>query len=156
PFSYREIPRLPASPRDVSIDAQGPLRRSSVHQDGGTAHGPRPPVGARNPPPADDRSEITTMNSSSNEPSPAPGPAPSGIVIGRDLMFTAKVTGPAGELGYRMRVAGDVAAARRMIEEMQPRVILVDLAAGELATPSALGEYRRLAGESAWLVAVGP
>lgn len=96
------------------------------------------------------------MDLSSNDPAASPGPVPSGIAIGRDLMFTAKVTGTAGDLGYRMRVAGDVATARRMIEEMQPRVILVDLAAGELATPSALGEYRRLAGESAWLVAVGP
>lgn len=83
-------------------------------------------------------------------------PAPTGVVIGRDLMFTAKVTGTAGELGYRMRVAGDLATARAMIEELRPRVILVDLAAGELAAPQALGEYRRLAGDSAWLVAVGP
>src|SRR5262249_29394434 len=98
------------------------------------------------------RSRITTMDTSSN----APAPASSGIVIGRDLMFTAKVTGTASDLGYQMRVAADIATARRMIEEMQPRVIFVDLAAGELATPSALGEYRRLAGESAWLVAVGP
>jgi CheY-like chemotaxis protein len=96
------------------------------------------------------------MNPSSNDPAPESGPAPSGIVIGRDLMFTAKVTGTAGELGYRMRVAGDAATARRLIEEMQPRVILVDLAAGELATPSALKGYRQLAGESAWLVAAGP
>src|SRR5215469_16921377 len=96
------------------------------------------------------------MNSSSNDERPAPAPVPAGIVVGRDLMFTSKVTGTAGELGYRMRVAGDAATARALIEELRPRVIMVDLAAGEPAAPPALGEYRRLAGPSAWLVAVGP
>jgi hypothetical protein len=92
------------------------------------------------------------MDSSGNDDIPAP----TGIVVGRDLMFTAKVTGTAGELGYRMKVAGDVATARALIEEVRPRVILVDLAAGEPAAPEALSDYRRLAGPSAWLVAVGP
>jgi hypothetical protein len=98
----------------------------------------------------------TFMNAASDDMSPATEPAPPGIVVGRDLMFTAKVTGTAGELGYRMRVAGDVATARALIEELRPRVILVDLAAGELATAQALGEYRRLAGPKAWLIAAGP
>jgi len=71
-------------------------------------------------------------------------------------MFTAKVTGTAGELGYSMRVAGDAATALALIRELRPRLILVDLAAGELAAPQALAEYRQLAGPSAWLVAVGP
>ena len=96
------------------------------------------------------------MNTFSNDQTHESGPEAVGIVVGRDLMFTAKVTGTAGDLGYRMRVAGDVATARALIEEMRPRVILVDLAAGELAAPSALSDYRRLAGPSAWLVAVGP
>ena len=96
------------------------------------------------------------MNTFSNDQAHESGPEAVGIVVGRDLMFTAKVTGTAGDLGYRMRVAGDVATARALIEEMRPRVILVDLAAGELAAPSALSDYRRLAGPSAWLVAVGP
>jgi hypothetical protein len=100
--------------------------------------------------------EGTFMNASSNDDSPDPERSPVGIVVGRDLMFTAKVTGTAGELGCRVRVAGDVATARALIEELRPRVILVDLAAGELAAPPALGEYRRLAGPSAWLIAVGP
>jgi hypothetical protein len=84
------------------------------------------------------------------------GRAPTGVVVGRDLMFTAKVTGTAGELGYSMRVAGDIATARALIQELRPRLILVDLAAGELAAPQALVDYRQLAGPSAWLVAVGP
>jgi hypothetical protein len=83
-------------------------------------------------------------------------PAPTGIVVGRDLMFTSKVTGSADEMGYRMRAAGDVATARALIEELRPRLIVVDLAAGEPAAPEALGDYRRLAGPSAWLIAVGP
>lgn len=96
------------------------------------------------------------MNSSSNDRAPESEPAPSGIVVGRDLMFTAKVTGTAGDLGYRMRVAGNIGTTRALIEELRPRLILVDLAAGELATPQALSDYRRLAGPSAWIVAVGP
>jgi CheY-like chemotaxis protein len=96
------------------------------------------------------------MNPSSNDRNPTPDTAPTGIVVGRDLMFTAKVTGTAGDMGYRMRVAGDIGTARTLIEQWQPRLILVDLAAGELAAPQALSDYRRLAGPSAWLVAVGP
>jgi DNA-binding NarL/FixJ family response regulator len=96
------------------------------------------------------------MNSSSDDKDRGPENAPVGIVVGRDLMFTAKVTGTAGELGYRMRVAGNIATARALIEDLQPRVILVDLSAGELAAPGALSEYRRLASPSAWLIAVGP
>ena len=96
------------------------------------------------------------MKASSNDQADGPGPEAVGIVVGRDLMFTAKVTGTADEMGYRMRVAGDVGTVRALIEELRPRLILVDLAAGELAAPQALSDYRRLAGPSAWLVAVGP
>ena len=81
---------------------------------------------------------VTFMNSSSNDNGPGPERTPAGLVVGRDLMFTAKVTGTAGDLGYRMRVAGDLATARRLIEELQPRLILVDLAAGDLAAPESL------------------
>ncbi len=96
------------------------------------------------------------MNSSSDDDDRGPEGAPVGIVVGRDLMFTAKVMGTAGELGYRMRVAGDIATARALIEDLRPQVILVNLAAGEPAAPGALSAYRRLAGPSAWLIAVGP
>jgi hypothetical protein len=96
------------------------------------------------------------MNSPSIDSGPGSEPPPTGIVVGRDLWFTSKVTGTATELGYRMRVAGDPGTVRRLIEESRPRLILVDLTAGDLATPQALGEYGRLAGPSAWLVAVGP
>ena len=96
------------------------------------------------------------MGPHSDDNRPASATEPTGIVVGRDLMFTAKVTGTAGDLGYRMRVAGNIATARALIEELRPRLILVDLAAGELAAPEAMSDYRRLAGPSAWLVAVGP
>ena len=99
---------------------------------------------------------VTFMNTSSNDNGPGPEHTPAGLVVGRDLMFTAKVTGTAGDLGYRMRVAGDLATARRLIEELRPRLILVNLAAGDLAAPESLAAYRQLAGPSAWLVAVGP
>jgi hypothetical protein len=96
------------------------------------------------------------MNSSSNDSSPGPERTPAGIVVGRDLWFTSKVTGTASDLGYRMRVADNPGMVRRLIEELRPPVILVDLTAGDLAAPPALGEYRQLAGPAAWLVAVGP
>jgi CheY-like chemotaxis protein len=76
--------------------------------------------------------------------------------VSRDLIFTAKVTGTAGDMGYRMRLAGDPATARMLIQELQPQLILVDLTAGDLATPQALEDYRQLAGPTTWLVAVGP
>lgn len=85
-----------------------------------------------------------------------PGPEPMGLVVARDLMFTARVTGTADELGYRMRTAADRASARALIERWHPRVIIVDLTAGEPAAPEALAEYRQQAGESTWLIAVGP
>jgi CheY-like chemotaxis protein len=96
------------------------------------------------------------MSSSSIDSGSGPDPAPMGFVVGRDLWFTSKVTATASDLGYRMRVAGDPGMLRRLIEECRPRLILVDLTAGDLAAPQALREYRQLAGPSAWLVAVGP
>jgi len=100
--------------------------------------------------------EMSDGESSRDREDREAGRTPTGIVVGRDLMFTAKVTGTAGELGYSMRVAGDAATALALIRELRPRLILVDLAAGELAAPQALADYRQLAGPSAWLVAVGP
>ena len=96
------------------------------------------------------------MDSTPSDQAPPSGPDPAGLVIGRDLMFTARTTGTADDLGYRMRTAGDVATARTLITELRPRLILVDLMAGDLASPEALADYRQLAGPSAWLVAVGP
>jgi len=83
-------------------------------------------------------------------------PTPTGLVIARDLMFTSKVTGTAEAIGHKMRTAADIGSARTLIERWNPAVIVVDLTAGDPAAPEALAEYRRLAGDSARLIAVGP
>jgi hypothetical protein len=87
---------------------------------------------------------------------PEPAPAPAGVVLGRDLMFTAKVRGTATELGYPMAVAGDVAMARMKIQKWRPRVVFIDLTAGDLVSPKALALYRQIAGPATWFVAAGP
>ena len=86
----------------------------------------------------------------------APEPAPAGVVLGRDLIFTAKVRGTAAELGYRMLVAGDVGTARMRMQKCHPRVVFIDLAARDLAAPAALAAYRQVTGPGTWFVAVGP
>ena len=86
----------------------------------------------------------------------APEPAPAGVVLGRDLIFTAKVRGTAAELGYRMLVAGDVGMARTRMQKCQPRVVFIDLTARDLATPGALAAYRQITGLGTWFIGVGP
>jgi hypothetical protein len=83
-------------------------------------------------------------------------PAPAGIVLSRDLMFTAKVRGTAAALGYRMLVAGDMMMARMLIQKWRPRVVFIDLTAGDLVAPKVLGIYQQIAGPAAWFVAAGP
>ena len=46
--------------------------------------------------------------------------------------------------------------ARSLIETSQPRVVFIDLTAGEMAAPGALIAYQKLAGPDAWFVAFGP
>jgi CheY-like chemotaxis protein len=87
------------------------------------------------------------------EPQQIPGPT--GILLSRDLIFTSKVTGTARELGHRVMVAGDVPLARAMIEQWRPRVVFVDLAAGELVAPGALIALQQLAGAETPFVAFG-
>ena len=57
---------------------------------------------------------------------------PPGLLLSRDLIFTSKITGTAAALGQRVLVAGNVALATAMIEQWRPRVVFVDLAAGDL------------------------
>ena len=98
------------------------------------------------------------MESTPLEPRPVPAPehaGPTGILLSRDLIFTSKVTGTARELGYRVMTAGNLALAQAIIEEWQPRVVFVDLAAGELAAPGALLALQRLAGAETPFVAFG-
>ncbi len=109
--------------------------------------GPDDPSAGGGAPPIDEPSQ---------SPSPPSDEAATGLVLARYLRFTSKVTGTAAKLGYRMRTARDPATARRLIEQSRPRLILIDLTAAGLANVGAIEEYRRLAGPSAWLVAVGP
>jgi CheY-like chemotaxis protein len=76
-------------------------------------------------------------------------------LLSRDLIFTSKILGTARELGHRVLVAGNVSQARTMIEQHRPRVIVVDLAAGEMVSPETLVAYQKLAGPETPLVAFG-
>jgi hypothetical protein len=80
---------------------------------------------------------------------------PPGLLLSRDLIFTSKVTGTARELGHRVLVAGNVALASSMIEQWRPRVVFVDLAAGDLVQPPALVAYQKIAGLNTPFVAFG-
>ena len=90
-----------------------------------------------------------------DESSPATDPERPGILLSRDLIFTSKVTGTARALGHRVLVAGDVSLASAMIAQWSPRVVFVDLAAGDLAQPAALLALRKQAGEATPFVAFG-
>lgn len=57
-----------------------------------------------------------------------------GLLLSRDLIFTTKIKATAAELGYQIQVAGDVMLARSLIAEQRPRVVLIDLTAGDLCT----------------------
>jgi CheY-like chemotaxis protein len=80
----------------------------------------------------------------------------SGLLLSRDLIFTTKIKATAAELGYKIQVARDVVRAESLIAQEQPRVVLLDLTAGDLCAPSAVCVYRKLAGADAWFVAFGP
>jgi hypothetical protein len=76
--------------------------------------------------------------------------------MSRDLAFTAKVRGTAEALGYRMRVTSDVSLARIQLQKWRPRVVFIDLTAGDLVGPSALRGYQQIVGPATWFVAAGP
>ena len=78
------------------------------------------------------------------EPSP-PEAGPVGLLLGRDLIFTSKVTGTARALGRRVYVAGSVSLATKMIGQWSPVVVFVDLSATDLASPESLLALRSLA-----------
>jgi CheY-like chemotaxis protein len=78
------------------------------------------------------------------------------LLLSRDLIFTTKVKGTAEALSYRIVVASERAQAVALIAKWQPRVVLVDLTAGDMAAPEALIAYQELAGPDAWFVAFGP
>lgn len=80
---------------------------------------------------------------------------PSGLLLSRDLLFTSKVTSEARAQGTRVLVAGNSALALAMIDQWRPRVLFLDLAAGELTSPAAILAYRQAAGTDVPLVAFG-
>jgi CheY-like chemotaxis protein len=90
-----------------------------------------------------------------SEPLPPPvGEAP-GLLLSRDLIFTSKVTGTARALGHRVLVAGTPDQAAAMIEQWAPKVVFVDLAAGDLAAMPTLAACQRLAKPGTPFVAFG-
>ncbi|MBX6313181.1 MAG: response regulator [Isosphaeraceae bacterium] len=88
------------------------------------------------------------------EPIPTPA-GPAGLLLSRDLIFTSKVTSTARALGQRVIVAGNAALASALIEQWHPKVVFVDLSAGELVSPAALSTYQKLAGPQTPFVAFG-
>jgi hypothetical protein len=88
-------------------------------------------------------------------PTPPDASPPPGILLSRDLIFTSKVTGTAQMLGRRVLVAGDVSLALAMIAQCQPRVVFVDLAAGDLVQSTALLAFQKLAAPATPFVAFG-
>src|SRR3954468_20953142 len=90
--------------------------------------------------------------------SSVPGPEgsePAGLLLSRDLIFTSKITGTARELGRRVMVAGNTALAAAMIEQWRPKVVFVDLSAGDLVAAPALLAYQKAAGPGTPFVAFG-
>lgn len=79
-----------------------------------------------------------------------------GLLLCRDLIFTSKILGTAAELGYQFVIAGSRSQAKALIETMRPRVVLIDLTAGEVAAPAALAEFQGLADPDVWFMAFGP
>ena len=91
-----------------------------------------------------------------DEPVATPGgEGPAGLLLSRDLIFTSKITGTARALGHRVMTAGNAALASTLIEQWHPRVVFVDLAAGDLVSPAALASYRKSAGPATRFLAFG-
>ncbi|MGO9918680.1 MAG: response regulator [Isosphaeraceae bacterium] len=106
---------------------------------------------------------VTIMNCTEHEPQACAVPGCTsaesgsyGLLLSRDLIFTTKIKATAAELGYQIQVAREVLLARSLIAEQRPRVVLIDLTAGDLCAPAALCAYRKLAGPDLWFVAFGP
>lgn len=80
---------------------------------------------------------------------------PSGLLLCRDLMFTVKVAGTAKELGRTIKAVGRLEQAEAFLAERRPRVVFVDLTAGDLVTAESLSKLMALAPEVPF-VAYGP
>ena len=84
----------------------------------------------------------------------ASGP-PICLLISRDLIFTTKILGTAKALGMGCVTAGYLDGALGAIAEYRPGLVLVDLDAGEAASPIALAAYRSALAPSSTLLAFG-
>ena len=80
---------------------------------------------------------------------------PAGLLLSRDLIFTSKVTGTASALGHRVVVVGNVASALAILQRSAPRVVFVDLAAGDLVGSTSLLQYQEVAPPGTPFVAFG-
>ena len=80
-----------------------------------------------------------------------PPGGPSAVLLSRDLIFNSKITGTARELGHRILVAGTVPLAQEMLAQWRPKVVFVDLSAGDLAEPAAIIAFRAIAPESRFI-----
>ena len=80
---------------------------------------------------------------------------PAGLLLSRDLIFTSKITGTAAALGHQVLVAGNVPLVRAMLAAWAPRVVFVDLAAGDLVASPALLQYQEVAPPGTPFVAFG-
>jgi DNA-binding NarL/FixJ family response regulator len=68
-----------------------------------------------------------------------------GLLLSRDLIFTAKVSGTAEVLGCRVETVGSCQRVLQRLEVEPPRVLLLDLSAGDLVAPEAIRQYREAA-----------
>ena len=80
---------------------------------------------------------------------------PAGLLLSRDLIFTSKITGTARALGLVVTISGNKALTSALLAQWKPTAIFVDLAAGELVSPSSLKEYRTLVGDGTPFIAFG-
>jgi CheY-like chemotaxis protein len=85
-----------------------------------------------------------------------PASPPTGLLVCRDLFFTAKVTGTAQALGLKVVTAPGPSVIQAQIERHHPRLILLDLADERLRDPEVLARVRALAGPEVTLLAFGP
>ncbi len=91
----------------------------------------------------------------SNSPAAPVPDGPVGLLLCRDLIFTSKVTGTAAALGHRVIVVGDGAKVPALLKLWAPRVVFVDLAAGDLVGSTALLQYIEAAPPGTPFVAFG-
>jgi hypothetical protein len=79
-----------------------------------------------------------------------------GLLLSQDLIFITKIKETAADLGYSIMVTSTESQAKTIIEEHHPKVVLIDVASGNVVAPSALRAYQDLAGKTVWFVAFGP